>query len=90
MTNTSKKQISLAVLAVVFATTMIASIIATSDNAFARNTNNKFASQSIGQNCSQHQKSSVVTAGAISPPILSGNNIGLCVNLNGGGNALSQ
>ena len=89
MTNTSKKQISLAVLAVVFATAMVASIIATSDDAFARN-NNKFSRQSIGQSCSQNQHSSVVTAGAISPPILSGNQIAACANFNFGGNALAQ
>ena len=89
MTNTSKKQISLAVLAVVFATAMIASIIATSDNAFARSSN-KISSQSIGQSCSQNQKSAVVTAGAVSPSFFSGNNFGLCANFNSGGNALSQ
>ena len=89
MTNTSKKQISLAVLAVVFATAMVASIFATTDNAFARSSH-KIASQSIGQNCSQNQHSSVVTAGAISPPILSGNQIAACANINLGGNALAQ
>ena len=46
--------------------------------------------QSIGQSCDQNQNSPVTTAGAISPPILSGINAGLCVNANFGGNALNQ
>ena len=78
--NISKKQIWLSVLAVVFAT---------SDNAFAR-INHKHISQSIGQNCSQNQKSNIQTAGALSPITLSGNNIILCVNANFGGNAANQ
>ena len=37
-----------------------------------------------------NQKAPVTTAGAISPPILSGINAGICVNLNTGGNAANQ
>jgi len=105
MTNSYKKQISLAVLSVVFATAMIASVIATSDSAFAsrnghgkghfngigsQDDNENSAVQSIDQSCSQNQKSSVVTAGAISPVFGSGNNFAGCFNINGGGNAASQ
>ena len=86
MANINKKQASLAVVAVVFATALFVSVIA-SDNAFARD---KSVKQSISQSCHQHQKSQVVTAGANSPVRNSGNNVGLCVNLNGGGNAAAQ
>jgi hypothetical protein len=85
MTNISKKQTSLAVVAVVFATALFVSVIA-SNNAFA----DKNARQSLSQSCHQDQKSQVVTAGANSPVRNSGNNVGLCVNLNGGGNAAAQ
>jgi hypothetical protein len=103
LTNITKKQASIAVLAVFFATAMIASVIASPDSAFARhhhkhhhganthgaNThdNGKSISQSISQGCSQNQHSSVVTAGAGSPVSTSGNNIAACANINGGGNA---
>ena len=66
---------------------MITSIIATSDNAFARS---KHVHQSISQHNDQHQSSSVVTAGAGSAVTGSGNNIAVGVNLNGGGNAAAQ
>jgi hypothetical protein len=105
LTNITKKQASIAVLAVFFATAMIASVIASPDSAFARhhhkhhganthgaNThdNGKSISQSISQGCSQNQHSSVVTAGAGSPVSGSGNNIAACANINGGGNAAAQ
>ena len=101
MTNITKKQASIAVLAVFFATAMIASVIASPDSAFARhhhkhhhgaNThdNGKSISQSISQGCSQNQHSQVVTAGAGSPVTASGNNIAACANINGGGNAAAQ
>ena len=87
MTTITKKQVSLALVAVVFATAMITSIIATSDNAFARS---KHVHQSISQHNDQSQSSSVVTAGVGSPVSLSGNNIAVGVNANGGGNAASN
>jgi hypothetical protein len=103
LTNITKKQASIAVLAVFFATAMIASVIASPDSAFARhhhkhhhganthgaNThdNGKSISQSISQGCSQNQHSSVVTAGAGSPVSGSGNNVAACANVNLGGNA---
>jgi hypothetical protein len=99
MTNVTKKQASVAVLAVIFATSMIASVIATSDNAFAwrhghgknhHNDNGKSISQSISQSCHQNQKSQVVTAGANSPVRNSGNNFAACANVNLGGNAAAQ
>ena len=90
MANINKKQASLAVLAVVFATALFVSVIATSDNAFARHHKHKSISQSISQSNNINQKSQVVTAGAGSPVIASGNNIGACVNVNNGGNAAAQ
>ena len=101
MTNITKKQVSVAVLVVFFATAMIASVVASPDSAFAKhrhhhganthgaNThdNGKSISQSISQGCSQNQHSSVVTAGAGSPVTGSGNNIAACANVNLGGNA---
>ena len=85
MANINKKQASLAVVAVVFATALFASVIA-SNSAFA----DKSARQSISQHNHQHQDSSVVTAGNNSPVRNSGNNIALGFNLNGGGNAAAQ
>ena len=93
MANVNKKQASLAVLAVVFATALFVSVIATSDNAFARHhkhNNHKSISQSISQSNDINQNSQVVTAGAGSPVIASGNNIGACANVNLGGNAAAQ
>ena len=99
--HVTKKQASVAVLAVVFATAMIVSVIATSDNAFAwrnghgkdhfkgigsHNNNHKSNHQSISQSCHQ-KKSTVVTAGANSGVWNSGNNFALCHNINNGGNA---
>jgi hypothetical protein len=89
VTVTKKHQTSLALFAVAFATLMIAGAFASIDNsAFARK--NAQLSQSIAETCDQNQKAPVTTAGAISPPILSGINAGLCVNANFGGNALNQ
>jgi hypothetical protein len=87
MTTITKKQVSLALVAVVFATAMIASVIASPDSAFARS---KHIHQSISQHNHQSQSSSIVTAGAGSPVSLSGNNIAVGVNANGGGNAAAQ
>jgi hypothetical protein len=88
MTTITKKQVSLALVAVVFATAMIASVIASPDSAFARH--HKSVHQSISQHNDQSQSSSVVTAGLGSPVSLSGNNIAVGVNANGGGNAAAQ
>ena len=87
MTNSYKKQISLAVLSVVFATAMIASILV--DNSVDARKHHKSNHQSISQSCHQHQSSSVVTAGANSPVLNSGNNAAVCTNTNNGGNAAS-
>ncbi len=43
--------------------------------------------QSIFQGCNQHQHSTVLTAGAFSPVVNSGNNAAGCSNVNLGGNA---
>jgi hypothetical protein len=89
VTVTKKHQTSLALFAVAFATLMIAGVFASTDNSvFARK--NAQVSQSIAETCDQDQKAPVTTAGAISPPILSGINAGICVNLNAGGNAADQ
>ncbi len=74
------KQLVFGVIAVVFATALIASLVV--DQANAR--------QSISQRCTQHQSSSLVTAGANSGVTNSGNNAALCDNTNNGGNAASQ
>jgi hypothetical protein len=78
MTNVSKKQISLGIIAVVFATAMIASFAATF--AFADD-------QSISQSNSQSARSTVVTAGANSDIDDSGNIFQFANNDNDGGNA---
>ena len=83
---TNKKQVSLAVLAVVFATAMIVSVIA-SDSAFAKS---KRIHQSITQANSFDQKSNVQSAGAGSSITNSGNNVAVGINFNAGGNAASQ
>ncbi len=59
MTNITKKQATLAVIAVVFATAMIASVIATSDSVFAHKSNHK----SIKVTNEQNQRSLCVTGG---------------------------
>ena len=68
---------------------LFAGAFASVDNSiFARK--NTQASQNIAETCDHNQKAPVTTAGAISPPILSGINAGICVNLNTGGNAANQ
>ena len=102
VTVTKKHQTSLALIAIVLATAMIAGTLASStDNlAFAGGSDGKKAhfshgdnhgkkakvGQSISEACDQDQNAPVTTAGGISPPILSGINLGLCVNANLGGN----
>ena len=61
------KQLVFGVIAVVFATALIASLVVDSVNAQSNR-------QSISQRNHQHQSSSVVTAGANSPVTNSGNN----------------
>ena len=56
----------------------------------SRNGQTAAADQSISESCDQNQNSPVTTGGAVSPPILSGINLGLCVNANLGGNAVDQ
>jgi|SRR4051794_35268735 hypothetical protein len=123
VTVTKKHQTSMALIAVVLATVMIAGTLAMGNNAFAwrgdsskhgqdnngkdnnvKNGLDNFGSssfggskgqtatsdQSIAQSCDQNQNSPVTTGGAVSPPILSGINLGLCVNANAGGNAANQ
>jgi len=89
MVTVTKKQTSLALIAVVFATAMIVSTIASSadNSAFATHGKKANFKQSISEACQQDQNSPVTTAGAISPPSLSGINVAACVNANLGGNA---
>ena len=88
MTNVTKKQTSIAILAVVFAAAMIVSVFA--DNSAFATRHHKSNHQSISQHCHQDQRAAVVTGGAISPPLISGNNIAVCVNTNNGGNAVAS
>ena len=92
MVTVTKKQTSLALIAVVFATAMIVSTITSSSDNSAFATHGKKAKfhQSISQACQQDQNNPVTTAGAISPPILSGINVAACVNANLGGNAATS
>jgi hypothetical protein len=101
MTSITKKQTSIAVFAIAFATLMIAGGIfsAASDNsAFAQrhhhhhhhhhsSSSDSGTHQSISQGCNQHQSANVVSAGANSPIAASGNNGAVCTNTNNGGNA---
>ena len=75
------KQLVFGVIAVVFATALIASLVVDSVNA---QTSNR---QSISQRNHQHQSSSVVTAGTGSGVATSGNNAATATNTNNGGNA---
>jgi hypothetical protein len=77
------KQLVFGVIAVVFATALIASLVVDSVNAQSSNR------QSISQRNHQHQSSSVVTAGAGSTVTGSGNNDATATNTNNGGNAAS-
>ncbi len=106
MISITKKQVSITLVIVALSAVMIAGTIASSaDNAFAHRHHHhhffffshhhhhgKHSSihQSIGQGCHQHQHSTVLTAGANSPISTSGNNLGVCANLNGGGNAAAN
>ena len=74
------KQLVFGVIAVVFATALIASLVVDSVNAQSNR-------QSISQRNHQHQSSSVVTAGAGSTVTNSGNNAATATNTNNGGNA---
>ena len=73
MTNISKKQLSLTLVAVVFATALISSALVVDSVDATKSKNNR---QTIAQVCNQNQQSSVVTAGANSPVLNSGNNAG--------------
>jgi len=75
------KQLVFGVIAVVFATALISSLVL--DQADARKSNR----QSISQHNHQHQDSSVVTAGAGSTVSGSGSNTATATNTNNGGNA---
>jgi hypothetical protein len=85
MTNISKKQVSLALVAVVFATALIIGMSA-GNSAIA----SKHIHQHIGQHVHQDQSSSVVTSGTTSPVDTSGNNIAVGFNNNTGGNAAAN
>ena len=78
---TTNKQLVFGVIAVGFATALIASIVV--DQVNARKSNR----QSISQPNNQHQRSTVVTAGANSPVTNSGNNAATATDTNNGGNA---
>jgi hypothetical protein len=92
------KQLVFGVIAVVFATALIASLVVDQANAFSRNNQrSSFQSnsglggsgQSISEFCSQDQSSSITTAGGTSPVSNSGTNMARCDNTNNGGNAAS-
>src|SRR3954447_22307358 len=91
------KQLVFGVIAVVFATALISSLVVDQANA---NRNRQWVGQqnnggqnsngqTITQSCAQDQSSSVLTAGAGSRVTGSGNNAALCANTNNGGNAAS-
>ncbi len=87
MTTISKKQASLALVVIAFAAIMVAgTIAASSDNAYASH-KKSHTHQSINQKCKQSHHSTTVSSGPASPVGFSGNNAGLCVNANLGGNA---
>ena len=77
------KQLVFGVIAVVFATALIASLVV--DQANAQRSNR----QSITEFCSQDQSSSLTTAGQNSGVTGSGTNGAQCTNTNNGGNAAS-
>ncbi len=81
MSNITKKQATLAVIAVVFATAMIVSVIASSDSVFAKN------SKKISVKNEQNQKSKCVTAGGDSTINNSCSNTSTSTTSNTGGNA---
>ena len=75
------KQLVFGVIAVIFATALIASSVVDQANAHRSN------KQSISQHNDQHQSSTVVTAGANSPVTNSCNNAETATNTNNGVNA---
>jgi hypothetical protein len=90
MTTITKKQASLALIVIAFAVIMVVgTITAGSDNAYASH-KKSHTHQSINQKCKQSHHSTTVSSGPASPVGFSGNNAGLCVNLNGGGNAAAS
>jgi hypothetical protein len=98
MIHITIKHSSLAFVVAAFATVMIIGTISfvADDSVFAHrghffhfNDNNGRHSsihQSISQSCNQNQQSTVLTTGAGSPILGSGNNIATCANFNAGGN----
>jgi len=74
------KQVVFGVIAVVFATALIASLVVDQANARSHR-------QSISQHNHQEQSSTIVTAGAGSAVTNSGNNAATATNTNNGGNA---
>ncbi len=85
MSNITKKQATLAVIAVVFATAMIVSVIASSDSVYA--THGKKSKKSISIENEQNQKSKCVTAGGGSSITDSCKNSSFSTTSNTGGNA---
>jgi len=91
------KQLVFGVIAVVFATALISSLVVDQANADRNKAkrgnglsgNGQGNGQSIAQSCEQSQSSSIVTAGADSRVTDSGNNAAQCTNTNNGGNAAS-
>jgi len=75
------KQLVFGVIAVVFATALIASLVVDQVNAQSSNR------QSISQRNRQHQDSSIATGGAGSTVTNAGNNAATATNTNNGGNA---
>jgi hypothetical protein len=101
MTTITKKQASLAMVIVAFATIMIAGPLASSigaNQAYAgfpgpfgfHHGKHSHTHQNIFQGCKQRHHSSVLTSGFGSPVGLSGNNVGACLNLNLAGNAAAH
>src|SRR6476646_1996926 len=91
------KQLVFGVIAVVFATALISSLVVDQANANRNRQTSSFqnhsgqsSGQSISQACTQDQSSSTTTAGAGSGVTNSGNNIAQCANTNNGGNAASS
>ena len=91
------KQLVFGVIAVVFATALIASLVVDQANADRNKAkrgnglsgNGQGNGQSIAQSCEQSQSSSLTTAGQNSGVTGSGTNGAQCTNTNNGGNAAS-
>jgi hypothetical protein len=88
VTVTKKHQSSLALVAIVLATAMIAGTFASStdNSAFATHGKKAIVKQSISEACDQDQSAPVQTAGGTSAVTTSGINLGVCVNANTAGN----